>query len=117
MGEGMGESAIENPIAGTPTCCARAMSGRLIAAPPTSVMNPRRSVWSSASQRRIAGYRIGNGQSGGIGANLQPRDHWRATPMSASGKSRPRATRSVCEFGWCVFPRLSAGLPRAKSWA
>jgi hypothetical protein len=75
MGEGMGESAIENPIAGTPTCFARAMSGRLIAAPPTSVMNPRRSVWSSASQRRIAGYRIGNGQSGGIGANLQPRDH------------------------------------------
>jgi len=75
MGEGMGESATENPIAGTPTCCARAMSGRLIAAPPTSVMNPRRSVWSSASQRRIAGYRIGNGQSGGIGANLQPRDH------------------------------------------
>jgi hypothetical protein len=80
------------------------MSGRLIAAPPTSVMNPRRSVWSSASQRRIAGYRIGNGQSGGIGANLAVDIDAKLGSACVHGCARHyhfgRRLRRHCSEGW-----------------
>src|SRR5262249_20797308 len=55
-----------------PPCCARAANGHVAAAPPSNAMNSRRLNWSNrirspASQGRIAGYRIGEDQSGGNG--------------------------------------------------
>src|SRR5262249_34705490 len=60
-------------------CCARAASGHVAAAPPRSAMNSRRLNWSNcirspARQGRIAGYRIGEDQSGGNDG------HSKATP-------------------------------------
>jgi hypothetical protein len=41
---GSGEPAWRNPITGIVACCARAASGHVPAAPPSSVMNPRRFI-------------------------------------------------------------------------
>jgi hypothetical protein len=41
--------------------------------------------WSTASQGKIAGYRIGKDQSGGNGTILQPVSRWRRSPMSEVG--------------------------------
>src|SRR5262249_62015227 len=76
-GEGSSEPAPISPTPGSVGCCARAASGQAAAAPPSSVINSRRfngskSIRSPASQDRIAGYRIGSGQSGGDETILQP---------------------------------------------
>jgi hypothetical protein len=53
---GLGDALLRNPITGMPGCCARAVSGQAIAAPPMSVMNSRRlnrsnGIWCSPSRR------------------------------------------------------------------
>jgi len=61
--------AAENSNIQSPASAAHAASGHA-AAPPISVMNSRRFIWSNCirsptSQGRIGGYRIGEDQSGG----------------------------------------------------
>jgi hypothetical protein len=67
-----GDAPLRKPMTGIRACCARAASGHATAAPPSSVMKSRRLNWSNcirspAGQGRIAGYRIGEEQSGGNG--------------------------------------------------
>src|SRR4051812_28635580 len=77
-------------------CCARAASGQAAAAPPSSVMNSRRfkrsnCIKSPTRQNRIVVYRIGEDQSGGIGAKIyNPPAVGEAGSMSELGPSNKK---------------------------
>jgi hypothetical protein len=40
-----GDALLRNPMTGIRACCARATSGHVAVAPPSSVMNSRRRIW------------------------------------------------------------------------
>src|SRR5262249_56479418 len=50
-----GDAALRNPITGITPCCARAASGHVAAAPPSSVMNSRRLIQSPRRRGRAGG--------------------------------------------------------------
>jgi len=96
--------APRKPITGITICCLRACRQR----PCHRRAAERRDELATfqlielhsvpTSQGRIAGYRIGNGQSGGNGTILQPISRWRGWPMSevVSGRKSSRRSRAHC---------------------